>query len=83
MSTTALSLPYSPAFLPSRTLAIFARETRYEFVRALRTRAFSLSVIGFPVMFYVLFGVMNRNETMHGGAWRCWCPQTRRRVSST
>jgi hypothetical protein len=25
-------------------------------------------VIGFPVMFYLLFGIMNRNETMHGGA---------------
>lgn len=41
---------------------IFARETRYEFVRMLRTRAFSLSVIGFPVMFFLLFGVSNRHN---------------------
>jgi ABC-2 type transport system permease protein len=41
---------------------------RYEILRALRTRAFSLSAIGFPVMFYCLFGlVMNRNETMSAG----------------
>jgi ABC-2 type transport system permease protein len=43
---------------------IFLREIRFEVLRALRTRAFSLSAIGFPVMFYCLFGLlMNRNET--------------------
>jgi ABC-2 type transport system permease protein len=46
--------------------SIFLREVRFEFLRALRTKAFSLSIIGFPVMFYVLFGVMNRGGTMHG-----------------
>lgn len=66
MTTAALSLAYTPASTLNHTLRIFARETRYEFVRALRTRAFSLSVIGFPVMFYVLFGVMNRGEMTHG-----------------
>lgn len=43
---------------------LFSKETRYEFVRMLRTRAFSLSVIGFPVMFYVLFGSMSRGGLM-------------------
>jgi len=65
MSSTALSLPYSYG-RTSRIFAIFLRETRYEFVRAMRTKAFSLSVIGFPVMFYLLFGVMNRGEALHG-----------------
>ena len=51
-----------------RIAGIFARETRYEFVRAMRTKAFSLSVIGFPVMFYLLFGVMNRGQSIHGQA---------------
>jgi ABC-2 type transport system permease protein len=41
---------------------IVAKETRYEFVSRLRTRAFSLSVIGFPVMFYLLFGTSNRHN---------------------
>jgi ABC-2 type transport system permease protein len=40
---------------------VFARETKYEFIRMLRTKAFSLSVIGFPVMFYLLFGSMGRS----------------------
>lgn len=65
MSTTALSLPYT-ASRTSRIFSIFLRETRYEFVRAMRTKAFSLSVIGFPVMFYLLFGIMNRGQTVHG-----------------
>ena len=65
MSSTAFSLPYSYS-RTNRLFTIFARETRYEFVRALRTKAFSLSVIGFPVMFYLLFGVMNRGEAVHG-----------------
>jgi ABC-2 type transport system permease protein len=65
MSSTALPLPYSYN-RTNRLFTIFARETRYEFVRALRTKAFSLSVIGFPVMFYLLFGVMNRGEAVHG-----------------
>jgi ABC-2 type transport system permease protein len=65
MSSTALSLPYPHGTL-TRVITIFARETRYEFVRAMRTKAFSLSVIGFPVMFYLLFGVMNRGESVHG-----------------
>lgn len=65
MSSTAVSLPY-PHSAVNRALSIFARETRYEFVRAMRTKAFSLSVIGFPVMFYLLFGVMNRGGEVHG-----------------
>jgi ABC-2 type transport system permease protein len=65
MSAMALSLPHTNS-KASRIFAIFMRETRYEFVRAMRTKAFSLSVIGFPVMFYLLFGVMNRGQAVHG-----------------
>jgi ABC-2 type transport system permease protein len=63
MSTAAITLPATrPNFLV-RNLRIFLTETRYEFVRLLRTRAFSLAVIGFPVVFYVFFGlIMNRSE---------------------
>ena len=65
MTTATLSVPYTTG-LAQRLAGIFVRETRYEFIRALRTKAFSLSVIGFPVMFYLLFGVMNRGEAIHG-----------------
>src|SRR5579883_2734653 len=40
---------------------VMRQEIRYEFLKMLRLRAFSLSVIGFPVMFYFLFGVSNRH----------------------
>jgi ABC-2 type transport system permease protein len=64
MSTAALPL----AAAPRNTFArIFFTETRYEFLRMMRTRTFSLSVIGFPVMFYCLFGLMmNRGASING-----------------
>jgi ABC-2 type transport system permease protein len=62
MSTATLILTRTKA--PS-SFGIFASEVRFEVLRALRTRAFSLSSIGFPVMFYVLFGLlMNRGEQL-------------------
>lgn len=66
MSTAALTLPSTHTSTTlARTFRIFVTETRYAILLALRTRAFSLSVIGFPVMFYCLFGLlMNRNETI-------------------
>lgn len=57
---TAIALPSAPV---ARTVRIFLQETRLEFMRLLRTRSFSLSVIGFPVVFYLFFGlIMNRGE---------------------
>lgn len=46
------------------TAAIYVKEAKYEFLKLLRVPAFSLSTIGFPLMFYVLFGlVMNSAAT--------------------
>jgi len=62
MSTATLTLPRTNS--PAR---IFLREARYEFIRLLRTRSFSFSVVGFPVVFYLFFGIiMNRGQ--HIGA---------------
>jgi ABC-2 type transport system permease protein len=61
MSTATLDLPRISPFM--RSLPIFLREARYEFIRLLRTRSFSLSVVGFPVVFYLFFGIiMNRGQ---------------------
>jgi ABC-2 type transport system permease protein len=46
-------------------LRIFLLEIKFEFLKLIRNRAFSLSTIGFPVMFYVLFGVVDKH-TMYG-----------------
>jgi ABC-2 type transport system permease protein len=43
------------------TAAIYAKETKYEFLKLLRAKSFSLATIGFPVMFYLLFGVANKH----------------------
>ena len=62
-TATSLTLPATQSNSLSRNLRIFLTEARYEFIRLLRTRAFSLSVIGFPVIFYLFFGlIMNRGE---------------------
>jgi ABC-2 type transport system permease protein len=56
---SAATLPRSDSF--ARGFRIYLREAGYEFLRLLRTRSFSLSVIGFPVIFYLFFGlIMNR-----------------------
>jgi ABC-2 type transport system permease protein len=65
MSTATFQLPRADAF--TRRVPIFLREARYEFVRLLRTRSFSFSIVGFPVVFYLFFGIiMNRGQ--HIGA---------------
>lgn len=47
----------------SKTVEIYLKEAKYEFLTRLRLRAYSLSTISFPVMFYVLFGlVLNPRE---------------------
>ena len=67
MSATVLSTPSASSIAFTRNLRIFLNETRYEFTRLLRTRSFSLSVIGFPVLFYFFFGlIMNRSEHIGG-----------------
>ena len=70
MSTATLNLPRAGQSASSsftRTAGIFLREARFEFIRMLRTRSFSFSVVGFPVVFYIFFGlIMNRGE--HIGA---------------
>ncbi len=66
MATAALpALTSSPSHL-RRNLRLCLREARFELLGALRKKSFSLSVIGFPVMFYLLFGVSGRGATLHG-----------------
>jgi ABC-2 type transport system permease protein len=61
MATSAITHPLPAPTGSVDTLRIFRKETKYEFLKLLRAKSFSLSTIGFPVMFYVLFGIANRN----------------------
>lgn len=62
MSTLSLSLSANVGSR-NRLLTLFLREMYYEFLRLARTRSFFLSITGFPIAFYIFFGlVMNRSE---------------------
>jgi ABC-2 type transport system permease protein len=51
-----------------KTVVIYLKEAKYEFLTRLRLRAYSLSTISFPLMFYVLFGlVLNPKDAPIGG----------------
>ena len=44
------------------TFAPYAKETKYEFLRLLRATSFSVATIGFPISFYLLFGIVVANS---------------------
>jgi len=53
---------------PAHTATIFLKEAKYEFLKNLRLRVYSASVISFPLMFYILFGlVLNSKDAPVGG----------------
>src|SRR5687768_5593284 len=45
-------------FTPRAMVALYLREARLEFLRLLRTPAFSIPTLVFAPMFYLLFGVL-------------------------
>ncbi|MFZ0805967.1 MAG: ABC transporter permease [Candidatus Sulfotelmatobacter sp.] len=68
MSTAAITLSNrrierSPAHLA----AIYLKEAKYEFLKNLRVRMYTASLLSFPLMFYVLFGlILNSNQAIAG-----------------
>ena len=68
MSTAAAVLSNSQvARFPRHSVTIYLKEAKYEFLKNLRLRVYSLSVISFPLMFYVLFGlVLNAKARIDG-----------------
>jgi ABC-2 type transport system permease protein len=61
MSTTSLIRPVAAVPSFAHFLRLYGKETKYEFFKLLRAKSFSLSIIGFPVMLYVIFGIANRH----------------------
>jgi ABC-2 type transport system permease protein len=72
MTTTTASLALSRPQMqrsPSHTAMIYLKEAKYEFLKNLRLRMYTVSVLSFPIMFYVLFGlVLNGHEAIAGTA---------------
>src|SRR5215831_14987799 len=66
---TATMAPSTPRIQrsPSHALTIYLKEAKYEFLKYLRLRMYTISVLTFPIMFYVLFGlVLNSNQMIAG-----------------
>jgi ABC-2 type transport system permease protein len=70
MSTTAAVFSNSQIERsPGHTATIYLKEAKYEFLKNLRLRMYTASVLSFPLMFYVLFGlVLNSKEAIAGTA---------------
>jgi ABC-2 type transport system permease protein len=72
MTTTTASLALSRPQIqrsPSHTAMIYLKEAKYEFLKNLRLRMYTVSVLSFPIMFYVLFGlVLNGHQAIAGTA---------------
>lgn len=63
MSSTVIPASIQPrdaAALPQRSpgLRVYATEAKYEIIKQMRIPAFMVPTIGFPIMFYVLFGLV-------------------------
>src|SRR5580704_8166191 len=48
------------------TATIYLKEVKYEFLKNLRLRMYTASVISFPIMFYILFGLVLNNKQSIG-----------------
>lgn len=66
MSTATIALDRQRvARSPLRTATIYWKEMKYEFLKNLRLRMYTASVLSFPIMFYILFGlVLNSNQAI-------------------
>jgi ABC-2 type transport system permease protein len=64
MSTATMALTNTRITRTPRHIAtIYMKETKYEFLKNLRLRVYTASVLSFPIMFYILFGlVLNSNQ---------------------
>ncbi len=59
--TDSLSRSRFPSCRSARAPSLLAHlrlETRYEFVKLLRQPEYTVPTLGFPVMFYLLFGIL-------------------------
>ena len=66
MSTATLALS-NPQVVrsPRHTATIYLKEAKYEFLKNLRLRVYTASVLSFPIMFYILFGlVLNAKQSI-------------------
>ncbi len=62
-ATTFPTALIAPRRSISRTLALYVKEAKYELLKNVRIPVYAISTVAFPLMFYVLFGiVLGRNN---------------------
>jgi len=64
--TTAAIAARKPHVSRAFSARLYAKEIQYEFLKTSRNRMYSLSTIGFPVLFYFIFGIANRHAMVGG-----------------
>jgi ABC-2 type transport system permease protein len=66
MSSATMAVSNPGIERTSRRIAmIYLKEAKYEFLKNLRLRIYTVSLLSFPIMFYVLFGlVLNSGESI-------------------
>src|SRR5271166_1576740 len=57
-STTFPIVAIAPRRPLSRIIALYAKEAKYELLKNIRIPVYAISTVAFPVMFYVLFGIV-------------------------
>ena len=68
MSTAAITLSNRRIERsPSHTATIYWKEAKYEFLKNLRVRMYTASLLSFPIMFYVLFGLVLGSNQVYAG----------------
>jgi ABC-2 type transport system permease protein len=68
MSTATMALAnHRIQRTPRHTATIYLKESKYEFLKNLRLRMYTASVLSFPIMFYVLFGLVLNSKQAIGG----------------
>ena len=65
MATTAVAIGTLPLSRPN-LITICAKEAKYEFLKCLRFPMYSLATLLFPLMFYVLFGLVMGSQHIGG-----------------
>src|ERR1700689_1185560 len=69
MSTATIALNSAPTVRsPRHTATIYLKEAKYEFLKNLRLRMYTASVLSFPIIFYVLYGLVLYPQQSLAGA---------------
>jgi ABC-2 type transport system permease protein len=62
---SSIAIPASSGVVPKRRslFHVYLTEAKYELIKQIRLPAFMIPTIGFPIMFYVLFGLVMQSGT--------------------